>query len=47
MTCSTELSERETEVTEMKAKIGKLELEMKDLRALRESDENKVKTRKK
>ena len=42
-TLSTELSERETEVAEMKAKNGELDKELKGLRVQRESDENKVK----
>ena len=37
-----ELSERETEVAEMKAKIGQLETELKSLKVQSESDESKV-----
>lgn len=37
-----ELLERETEVAEMKAKIGHLETELKGFKVQNESDESKV-----
>ena len=41
-TCSSELLEREQEVAELKGKLSKLEVELKGVKAERESGENKV-----
>lgn len=45
-TCSSELSEREREVKDLRGKLNKLEVEFESLKTQRESDENKVRTQK-